>query len=62
MLDPHEDDKHSLRNEDLPAMFWDCLPENGTDHPDMAAMQALLEESSPEELAENFRVSPNFPF
>lgn len=46
-----------LRNEDLPAIFWDALPENGGEHPDMAAIQALLEESTPEELAENFRVS-----
>ncbi len=45
-----------LHNEDLPAMFWDSLPENGDEHPDMAAIQALLDESSPEELAENFRV------
>eukprot|EP00884_Botryococcus_braunii_P014826 jgi/Botrbrau1/23344/Bobra.0051s0004.1 len=48
-----------LRNEDLPAMFWDSLPENGIEHPDMAAIQALLDESSPEELAENFRVQGN---
>lgn len=46
----------SLRNEDLPAMFWDALPENAEEHPDMAAIQALLAESTPEELAENFRV------
>jgi hypothetical protein len=45
-----------LKNENLPAAFWDALPENGDENPDMAAINALLEESTPEERAENFKV------
>lgn len=40
----------------LPALFWDHMPENPEEHPDFLAMQALAEESSPEERADNFKV------
>jgi hypothetical protein len=46
-----------LDNKDLPALFWDSMPENVEEHPDYVAMQALAEESTPEERAENFKVS-----
>ncbi|KAI7844146.1 hypothetical protein COHA_002281 [Chlorella ohadii] len=44
-----------LRNEDLPALFWDDLPEDVGDNPDAAAIQAILDETSPEEAAEGFK-------
>jgi hypothetical protein len=46
-----------LDNQDLPALFWDTLPDNVEQHPDYVAMQALAEESTPEERAENFKAS-----
>lgn len=49
--------KHLLdENAELPALFWDAMPENPEEHPDFIAMQALAEESTPEERAENFKV------
>lgn len=39
----------------LPALFWDHVPEGAEQHADYAAMQALAEESTPEERAENFK-------
>lgn len=44
-------------NADLPALFWDSMPDNAEEHPDYIAMKALEEESTPEERAENFKVS-----
>jgi hypothetical protein len=43
----------------LPALFWDSMPENAEEHPDYIALKALEEESTPEERAENFKVSIN---
>jgi hypothetical protein len=36
---------------DLPALFWDSMPENPEEHPDYAAFQAIEEECTPEERA-----------
>ena len=47
-----------LRPEDVPALFWDEMPED-TDNPDLAAINALIEESTPEERAENFKDQGN---
>lgn len=44
-----------LKNEDLPALFWDELPDN-PDNPDVAAIKAIMDESTPEERAESFKV------
>ena len=44
-----------LRNDDLPAAFWDAYPEN-PDNADLQAINALLEESTPEERAETYKV------
>jgi hypothetical protein len=41
---------------DLPALFWDSIPDGAEEHPDYVALQALAEESTPEERAENFKV------
>lgn len=48
-----------LDNKDLPALFWDEMPENAEEHPDMVALQALIDESSPEERAGNFKEQGN---
>jgi hypothetical protein len=56
---PH--DPAALNNQDLPSMFWDTMPENPEEHPDYMAMQALAEESTPEERAENFKAGPCWP-
>ena len=45
-----------LRNEDVPALFWDTLPEEDSENPDAAAIRAIIEESTPEERAEGFKV------
>lgn len=44
-----------LKNEDLPALFWDELPDD-PDNPDVAAIKAIMDESTPEERAESFKV------
>lgn len=44
-----------VTNDELPAMFWDSLPES-SDNPDAAAIISVLEESTPEELAESQKV------
>lgn len=46
-------------NADLPALFWDSMPDNAEEHPDYIAMKALEEESTPEERAENFKQQGN---
>lgn len=48
-------DPAALNNQDLPSLFWDTMPEKPEEHPDYIAMQALAEESTPEERAENFK-------
>ena len=40
----------------LPALLWDEMPEDASNHPDYMAMQALMDELSPIEQAENFKV------
>lgn len=45
----------ALQDEDLPAAFWESLPED-EDNADLAAIRALEAESTPEERAENFKV------
>jgi len=44
---------------DLPALFWDAMPDDAEAHPDFLALQALAEESTPAERAENFKVQGN---
>jgi hypothetical protein len=44
-------------NANLPALFWESMPDNPEDHPDYIALKALEEESTPEERAEKFKVS-----
>ncbi|CAD7703396.1 unnamed protein product [Ostreobium quekettii] len=46
-------------NEELPALFWDETPERPEEHPDYAALEALREESTPEENAENYKNQGN---
>eukprot|EP00951_Prasinocladus_malaysianus_P002632 scaffold18510_cov22-Prasinocladus_malaysianus.AAC.1 len=41
---------------DLPPIFWDSMPENASEHDDMAAINALLEEDTPEERAETLKI------
>lgn len=48
-----------LRNEDLPALFWDEMPENIENNPDMAAINAMIEESTPEERVLSFKEHGN---
>ena len=45
-----------LRNEELPAAFWDELPAEQSAHPDLLAVNAILEEASPDERAETYKV------
>ncbi|KAI3438195.1 hypothetical protein D9Q98_000632 [Chlorella vulgaris] len=44
-----------LRNEDLPALFWDEMPADGSEHPDAAALQAIMADTTPEEQVEGFK-------
>ncbi|MEW5307249.1 MAG: hypothetical protein WDW36_009657 [Sanguina aurantia] len=48
-----------LDNADLPAIFWDSMPETAEQHADYAGLQAMAEESTLEERAENFKVQGN---
>lgn len=45
-----------LDNKDIPCAFWDALPEPGSEHPDLLAIEALKAESSPLERAETLKV------
>jgi len=45
-----------LDNADIPCAFWDALPEPGSDHPDLLAIEALKAESSILERAETLKV------
>ena len=45
-----------VNDEDLPAAFWENLPSDES-NADLAAIRALEAESTPEERAENFKVS-----
>jgi hypothetical protein len=44
-----------LKSDDIPALFWDEMPDD-PDNPDMAAIQAIIDESTPEERAISFKV------
>ena len=44
-----------LSNDSIPAAFWDATPEN-EGNPDLMAIKALQEESTPEERAESLKV------
>ena len=46
-----------LDNADIPCAFWDALPEPGSEHPDLLAIEALKAESSPLERAETLKVT-----
>eukprot|EP00879_Flechtneria_rotunda_P026899 GHRR01028743.1.p1 GENE.GHRR01028743.1~~GHRR01028743.1.p1 ORF type:complete len:282 (+),score=86.70 GHRR01028743.1:112-957(+) len=46
-------------NAELPALFWDSMPENAEEHPDYIALKALAEESTPKERAESFKNQGN---
>lgn len=54
-LDPQHLPNHINRS-DVPALFWDELPSDDEDNPDAAAIKAILEETTPEESALNFKV------
>lgn len=44
-----------MKDEDLPAVFWDEMPAN-KNNADLAAINALIEEQTPEERAESHKV------
>eukprot|EP00873_Tetraselmis_striata_P040434 jgi/Tetstr1/460698/TSEL_000554.t1 len=48
-----------LDDADLHPYFWDTIPENADEHPAMAAMEAMLEEDTPEERALNYKTQGN---
>lgn len=50
-----------LDNADLPAIFWDSMPETAEQHADYAGLQAMAEESTLEERADNFKVWRDMP-
>jgi hypothetical protein len=43
-------------NMELPAIFWDSMPENAEEHPDFAAFKAIEDECTPEERAGSMKV------
>lgn len=47
-----------LSPNDTPALFWDDMPDD-PDNPDLAAINAIIEESTPEERAANFKDQGN---
>lgn len=49
----------AVRNEDLPALFWDEMPDNAGDHPDMVALKAIDDECTPEDRARSFKDQGN---
>ena len=53
------DESQHLSNNDIPAAFWDTLPDDET-NPDLMAIKALQEESTPEERAEVLKVLPQY--
>lgn len=44
-------------SDNLPAAFWDEYPENKDENADLAAINAILEESTPDERAETYKAS-----
>jgi hypothetical protein len=55
-------DPGKLNDADLHPYFWDTIPENADDHEAKMAMDALLEEDSPEERALNYKVIRPYHF
>ena len=54
---PSSEAKEVKYNADnLPAAFWDEYPEHPEDNVDLAAINALLEECTPDERAETYKV------
>ena len=51
--------RDTLKNEELPALFWDDMPDNAEENPDMAAINAIIDETSPEERAMGFKDQGN---
>lgn len=51
--------KEGIANEDLPALFWDEMPSNASEHSDMVALQALNDETTPKERALSFKEQGN---
>ena len=49
-----EESKH-IDNAELPAAFWDSMVDD-KENPDLMAIQAIQEESTPEERAETLKV------
>lgn len=47
-----------LDDAELHPYFWDTIPENADEHPAKAALDAMLEEDTPEERALNYKVRP----
>lgn len=47
-----------LKADEVPALFWDDMPED-PNNPDLLAIQAINEESTPEERALSFKVIPS---
>ena len=47
-------------SENLPAAFWDRYPTNTEENTDLAAINAIIEESTPDERAETYKVSSSF--
>ena len=48
-------------SDNLPAAFWDRYPTKPDESTDLAAINAILEESTPDERAETYKVSTPFP-
>ncbi|KAI8468871.1 MAG: hypothetical protein J3K34DRAFT_454284 [Monoraphidium minutum] len=49
----------ALDPKSLPALFWDEMPDNMEEHPDYLALQAIADECTPEERADNFKKQGN---
>lgn len=50
-----EDAQGGVAEDDLPAVFWDQMP-NNKDNSDLAAINALIDEQTAEERAESYKV------
>ena len=50
-----DDTKDAAHSGDLPAVFWDEMPSD-KDNADLAAINALIDEQTPEERAESYKV------
>lgn len=50
-----DDTNDAASSGDLPAVFWDEMPSD-KDNADLAAINALIDEQTPEERAESYKV------